>query len=139
MDETQQFLDEVMPRQLEAERAMHNGDPAPRQAMWTHREPATLLGAAMACVTGADAVHEAFGEVASWFSDCTHYDIELLAAGASGDIAYTVVFEHSDCTVSGTPRRYNLRVTHGYRREDGEWKIVHRHADEPPGETAFSG
>jgi ketosteroid isomerase-like protein len=25
-----------------------------------------------------------------------------------------------------------LRVTHVYRREDGEWKIVHRHADVPP-------
>jgi ketosteroid isomerase-like protein len=24
-----------------------------------------------------------------------------------------------------------LRVTHLYRREDGEWKIVHRHADRP--------
>ncbi len=22
-----------------------------------------------------------------------------------------------------------LRVTHVYRRENGEWKIVHRHAD----------
>jgi SnoaL-like domain len=26
---------------------------------------------------------------------------------------------------------YTLRVTHVYRREDGEWKIVHRHADAP--------
>jgi hypothetical protein len=24
-----------------------------------------------------------------------------------------------------------LRVIHLYRREDGEWKIVHRHADAP--------
>jgi ketosteroid isomerase-like protein len=24
---------------------------------------------------------------------------------------------------------YTLRVTHAYRREDGDWKIVHRHAD----------
>jgi ketosteroid isomerase-like protein len=27
---------------------------------------------------------------------------------------------------------YTLRATHVYRRENGEWKIVHRHADYPP-------
>jgi ketosteroid isomerase-like protein len=27
---------------------------------------------------------------------------------------------------------WTLRVTHVYRREDGEWKIVHRHADHVP-------
>jgi ketosteroid isomerase-like protein len=139
MDETQAFLDDVLPRQLEAERAIHNGDAGPRRAMWSHRDPVTLLGAAMACVTGAEEVHASFGRVAGWFSDCTSYDIELVAAGASGDLAYTVVFEHTSCSVQGEPRSYRLRVTHGYRREDGEWRIVHRHADEPPGETAFSG
>jgi ketosteroid isomerase-like protein len=138
MDETQAFLDDVMPRQLAAERAIHDGDPAPRRAMWTRSEPVTLMGADLVCVTGSKAVHEAFGVVASWFADCTHYDVELVAAGASGDLAYTVVFENSECAVNGVPRRYRLRVTHGYRREDGEWRIVHRHADEPPGERAFS-
>jgi ketosteroid isomerase-like protein len=24
------------------------------------------------------------------------------------------------------------RVTHVYRREDGEWRTVHRHGDSPP-------
>jgi ketosteroid isomerase-like protein len=139
MDETQAFLDDVLPRQFDAERAIHDGDPEPRRAMWSHREPTTLLGADLVCVTGPEAVHAAFGTVASWFTDCTHYDIELVAAGASGDLAYTVVFEHSQCSVNGVPRSYRLRVTHAYRREDGEWRIVHRHADEPPGETEFSG
>ena len=33
----------------------------------------------------------------------------------------------------GTPLEpYILRVTHAYRREDGQWKIVHRHADALP-------
>ena len=27
---------------------------------------------------------------------------------------------------------YTLRVTHVYRREHGEWKIVHRHGDPVP-------
>lgn len=138
MDETQAFLDDVLPRQLEAERAVHNGDVTLRHELWSHREPLTLLGAAMACVTGAEEVHAAFDRVASWFSDCTSYDIEVLAAGASGDVAYTVVFEHTSCTTPSGPTSYRLRVTHGYRREDGEWRIVHRHADEPPGEHALS-
>jgi len=35
-------------------------------------------------------------------------------------------------TVNGEPRSYTLRVTHVYRREDGQWRIVHRHGDTPP-------
>jgi hypothetical protein len=35
-------------------------------------------------------------------------------------------------TLSTPLEPYTLRVTHAYRREDGEWKIVHRHADSVP-------
>ena len=35
-------------------------------------------------------------------------------------------------SVNGTPSSYILRVTHVYRREDGEWKVVHRHGDALP-------
>jgi ketosteroid isomerase-like protein len=31
--------------------------------------------------------------------------------------------------VNGLPRSYTLRVTQVYRREDGDWKVAHRHAD----------
>ena len=80
-----------------------------------------------------------FRKVAAWFSDSAEYEFEVIAAGASGDLAYTVGYEHNRVKVDGQPRTYTLRVTHVYRREDGHWRIVHRHADEPPGETAFSG
>jgi ketosteroid isomerase-like protein len=40
--------------------------------------------------------------------------------------------EHTSVSMDGAPvEPYTLRVTHVYRREDGEWTIVHRHADAP--------
>jgi ketosteroid isomerase-like protein len=54
-------------------------------------------------------------------------------AGVSGDLAYLVGFEHIANSVQGVPvEPYTLRVTHIFRREDGEWKIAHRHADYVP-------
>ena len=47
-------------------------------------------------------------------------------------MAYTVGYEHNTVSVEGSRRTYTLRVTHVYRREDGQWRIVHRHGDAPP-------
>jgi len=48
-------------------------------------------------------------------------------------IAYTVAFEHKTVGTPGGGRAtYTLRTTHVFRREDGEWRIVHRHGDRPP-------
>lgn len=129
------FLADVMPAQLTAERAMHNGDVEPRLELWSRQEPITLFGADLTAV-GRDRVEESFHTVAGWFTDCTAYDFELVAAGASGDLAYTVGYEHSTGAVLGEPRTYTLRVTHVYRRENGRWRIVHRHGDLPPAPDA---
>jgi ketosteroid isomerase-like protein len=83
--------------------------------------------------SGWDTVSRTFRWVASRFSHCTAYSFELVAAGASGDLAYTVGFERADLSVDGgPPHSTKLRVTHVYRREAGEWKIVHRHGDYVP-------
>jgi hypothetical protein len=46
-------------------------------------------------------------------------------------MAYTVGFEHLAGTVDGEPRTYTLRATQIYRREGGDWRVVHRHGDRP--------
>jgi ketosteroid isomerase-like protein len=93
----------------------------------------TLFGAWGPNDSGWEDVARVFRWVASRFSDLRDYEFELIAAGVSGDLAYTVGYEHSTSSVDGQPAVPNtLRVTHVYRRENGEWKIVHRHGDHPP-------
>jgi ketosteroid isomerase-like protein len=133
--ETEEFLAEMLPRQRAAERAIHNGDAQPRLALWSHEDPVTVLGAKVSSSGRAD-LESMFREVASWFSDSEEYEFEVIAAGASGDLAYTVGYEHNRATVRGEPRTYTLRATHVYRREDAQWRIVHRHADVPPTEDS---
>lgn len=133
MSELDDFITNTLARQIKAEEAIHNGNVEPRLEMWTTREPVTLFGAGVPLKRGSDEVTRAFRWVASRFSNCTAYRFELIAAGVSGDLAYTVGFEHSTRSMDGGPAEsVTLRVTHIYRRENGEWKIVHRHGDIPP-------
>ena len=129
MDDTQRFLDEVLPRLSAADRALHNGDAGPRLAMWSDEAPVTLFGAWLSNVGWPD-VSNTFRVLATRFSDCRSFEIELVAAGVSGDLGYTVAYEHTSTSVERSPRSYTLRVTQIYRREAGEWKVVHRHGDE---------
>jgi ketosteroid isomerase-like protein len=132
MSDLDDFLATTLARQVEADQALHNGDPGPRLAMWSTQDPMTVFGAMQSNV-GSEEVREVFPWLATRFSNCTDYRFELVAAGVSGDLAYTVGYEHTSVSWDGTPLDpYTLRVTHVYRREDGEWKIVHRHADSPP-------
>jgi ketosteroid isomerase-like protein len=75
-------------------------------------------------------VSQLFRWLASGFSNCAAYSFDLVAAGVSGDLAYTVGYEHTSVSWDGVPLEpYTLPVTHVYRRENDEWKIVHRHGD----------
>jgi ketosteroid isomerase-like protein len=128
MDERDEFLGWVGTRLKDAETALHNGDAGPRFEIWSTREPVTVLGAWKAA-TGRQEVGELFRSLEDSFSDCTSYAHDVVAADVSGDMAYTVGYEHTSASINGEPRTYTLRVTQVYRREDGEWKVAHRHAD----------
>ncbi len=142
MSQLDDFIATTIPRQIKAEEALHNGDPAPRLGMWSTKDPVTLFGGWGPCKSGSAEVSRIFRWVASRFSRCTAYSFEVVAAGASGDLAYTVGYERSSVSVDGRPVNNALRVTHVYRRENGEWKIVHRHGDfipvdqSPPAEAS---
>lgn len=133
MSELDNFLSNVIPRQIKAEEAIHNGDPVQRLEMWSENDPVTLFGAWGPCKSGTKEVTRISRWVASRFSNCTSYNFEIVAADVSGDLAYTVGYEHSERSLDGgAVESATLRVTHIYRREKGVWKIVHRHGDLKP-------
>ncbi|MDQ0240556.1 nuclear transport factor 2 family protein [Arthrobacter bambusae] len=56
---------------------------------------------------------------------------ERISGDAGTELAYIVEIEWARAKVGGSDEvsPIPLRVTTIFRREDGEWKVVHRHAD----------
>ncbi len=57
MSELDDFLTPTLARQLEAEQALCNGDPEPRLAMWSTKDPVTVFGATQSNL-GSEAVRQ---------------------------------------------------------------------------------
>lgn len=128
MADSDDFLAWVRSALHEAELSLHNGDASRRRALWSRNDPVSVLGA-WRNAFGQQELDDLFTSLERQFSDCTSYKFELLAYDVVGDMAYTVGLEHTSASVDGQPRSYILRATQVYRREGGEWKVAHRHAD----------
>ena len=87
MNDTKEFLDEMMPRIAHAETALHNGDAGPRFEMWSHTDPVTVYGAAHSPIGWAE-VGPMFEKLAADFSDCRSCEWEVVAADVGQDFAY---------------------------------------------------
>lgn len=137
MSEIEEFRTGFLPRQTAAEAALVRGDPEPRLALWSRREPVSLLGAWGPNKTGWDELHRIFLWVAERLGATTYtdfrFDVEVAEVSADGAMAYTVGVERFNQLLDdGGSKPWTVRVTHVYRRENGEWKIVHRHGDLAP-------
>jgi ketosteroid isomerase-like protein len=128
VSESEEFLAWATTSLFDAEVALHNGNAGPRRALWSRNEPVSVLGA-LRNAFGQVALDDLFRGLSNSFSDCTSYTFELQAYDVVGDMAYTAGLEHTSVSIDGQPRSYTLRVTQVYRREGGDWKVVHRHGD----------
>lgn len=132
------FRETMLARQAEAEEALVHGDVEPRLELWSRRDPVSVLGALGPNKFGWEACEEVFRWIADRFTkqDVTEFSYDVEVAEVIGDMAYTAGYERFTSSVDGGPEETTtVRVTHAYRREDGEWKICHRHgsiAPEPP-------
>lgn len=107
-----------------------SGDPGPYKALWSQRGDVTVLGGFGGYALGWDELSKNTDWAASRFG-AKSFGIKMLANGSSGDLAYAVWIEHGEVRVQGREDYLPIvvRVTHVFRREEGEWKIIHRHGD----------
>jgi ketosteroid isomerase-like protein len=107
------------------------GNPSPVQSLSSHREDATLANPYGPPVRGWERIAEAEEHAASLRRDGEATGFEIIAKYVTPELAYVVQIERLQAKVGGrediTP--YSLRSTMIFRPEDGEWKVVHRHAD----------
>jgi ketosteroid isomerase-like protein len=109
-----------------------NGDPSLWKQNASRGEDVTIFGAFGGCERSWKEVGPRYDWASSQFKDSgAAQDIEYLSRAASGNLAYTVGIERQVAQLTGqkqpTPRA--LRVTQIFRKEDGVWKLLHRHAD----------
>jgi len=112
--------------------AMGSGDPEPYIDCWAASDDATLFGAWGPIEKGYQRLAETFRWVGGRFKGGPLVP-ENTVVFTSGDLAYTVGFEHGEVMIDGGAKHpMSIRVTHIYRRFGEEWQLVHRHADFPP-------
>lgn len=133
MDELNDFRYKTIACQIEAVKSWFSGDPAPYIEMWSTRDPVSIFGAWGSCKTGFKELSQTIRWAASRLSHCSDLRFDVEVIDIRGELAYTVGYERFNASVEGGPvTSMIIRVTHVYRRETGDWKIVHRHGDWAP-------
>jgi ketosteroid isomerase-like protein len=128
-------LQYFLARLEDATNGMLNGDASLWTELASHADDATLFPPFGGVARGWEEVGARYEAVAARRSPgSASVSIELLAAGVSGELAYVVSFQRNLIRVAGSGelRPSFTRVTHILRREEGQWRLLHRHMDHLP-------
>ena len=124
-------LDEVIEQSHLTLGEIVKGNPEPLKMVYSHREDVSLANPFGPPVRGWEQAAETMERAASRYRDGEITGFENVAKYVTPELAYIVEVERYKAKVGGGEKLapISLRVTSIFRREDGVWKIVHRHAD----------
>jgi ketosteroid isomerase-like protein len=125
-------VDELIEQYYRAQREFLRGNPEPVKDLFSQRDDVTLANPYGPPVRGWDEVAKAVDYAASLRSDGEFVEWQIVAKYVSAELAYVVQIEQAEAKIGArediTPLA--VRSTMIFRPEDdGNWKIVHRHAD----------
>ncbi len=122
-----EFL-EFLERCHDALRQHTGGNPRPYLELWSHAGDVSLMGGVGGHQVGIEDVSELLAAAAKTLNYET-WSAENLATGFDNTYGFTVELERLTRHMHGETEEMRLRATSIYRREDGFWKVVHRHGD----------
>jgi ketosteroid isomerase-like protein len=108
--------------------AQGEGNAEPFIALWSPKPDVMIFGA----LGGMERGWSEIGDRLRWVTGRVSARItrlENLTTAINGTLALTADLEHTIRTLDGRSSERTLRVTQGYRFEDGAWKIFYRHGD----------
>lgn len=107
-----------------------NGDVAAIKALYSHSDDATSFYGWGGYEKGWEAVSRRWDWAGRQFQGGTvsHQNVTTVV---SADLALTTGIETFQVRMAGMdqPTQWTNRVTHVFRRENGEWRLLHRHAN----------
>src|SRR5215203_2073933 len=108
------------------------GNPEPLKGFFSHRDDVTLANPLVGLpARGWEQVAATLEHASSQFRDGENLGFETVAKYVSPELAYVLLIERDKVKVGAMEdiAPSALRVTMIFRLEEGEWKVVHRHAD----------
>ncbi len=107
------------------------GNLEPMEKLFSHREDVTLANPLGPPARGWQQVEDALHRASAQIHDGEVLGAERISEVETADLAYIVEIERDRVKVGDADvfASSSLRVTSIFRREDGEWRLVHRHAD----------
>jgi ketosteroid isomerase-like protein len=107
------------------------GDGRAVDAIVPHQGAGSFHGPSGDTVTGAEEVARRYLTDAALFRDNGASRFEVIQKGHAGDVGFWTGFQVANVQIGDMPAPVDmrLRVTEVFRRIDGAWKLVHRHAD----------
>ena len=125
-------VDKLIERYHLASDEFLKGNPEPVKKLFSRREDVTLANPYGPPVRGWEQVAKNTEYASSLRSDGEFLGSEIVAKYVTAELAYVVQIERAQAKIGErddvTP--YAVRSTMIFRpEEDGEWKVVHRHAD----------
>ena len=125
-------VDELIEQFHLAQGELIKGNPEPVKKLFSHTEDVSHANPYGPPVRGWDEVAKTIEHAASLRSDGTFVEWQIVAKYVTAELAYVVQIERAEAKIGAREEITPLavRATMIFRpEEDGEWKIVHRHAD----------
>ena len=104
------------------------GHPESFLELWSRAGDVTIMAAIGGYQVGFDAVCELL-TAASKTQQFDGWRAENVATVLDENLAFTVELEHYAHNGDAEDEGMTLRATQIYRREDGQWRVIHRHGD----------